>query len=78
MNRNPRGRFWVEGVLAILSTVLGAVTLIRNDWIEALLHTGPDQGNGSLEWLIVGAAAAIALGSVAAAWREWRLKPVSA
>lgn len=50
-----RKRFWLETGLAIITAILFVITLIRNDWIELVFHVDPDNNNGTLEWLIVGA-----------------------
>ncbi len=65
-------KFWLESGLAAASGVLCIVTLIRADWIEAVLHVDPDQGSGALEWLIVAGLLALALVSGGLARREHR------
>ena len=72
MRTELRRRFWIEAALAALSAFLFALTLVRRDWIEAVLHVDPDGGDGSLEWLIVAAlvVATVLLGALARA--EWR------
>ncbi len=54
VTRKLRTRFFIEVVLGITSTVLTLLTIVKRDWIEALLGIDPDQGNGVVEWLIVG------------------------
>ena len=69
---NVRPRFWVEAVLAALTTALFVLTLVSRDWIERIFHVEPDAGSGALEWLIV-AALLVATGAlIAAARAEWR------
>jgi hypothetical protein len=65
-------RFWIESALALASAALLFVTLISRIWIEELFKVDPDQGSGSLEWIIVGAALLLTVTSVALASREWR------
>lgn len=51
-----RRRFWFEAALASVTTVLLLITLVRRDWIEAVLGIDPDAYSGSLECMIVGGA----------------------
>jgi hypothetical protein len=67
-----RRRFWAEGAMAVVTAVLFVATLIQPDWIEEVLHLDPDAGNGSVEWLIVGALAVVTVGLIALAGSEWR------
>lgn len=66
-----RWRFWLEVLLAAANGLLGLITLVWRDWIEAAFGWDPDHHGGSLEWLIVVGllAAALLLGAVARA--EW-------
>jgi hypothetical protein len=48
-----RKRFYIEAALAVATLVLTVVTLINQDWIEAVFGVDPDHGNGSLEWIMV-------------------------
>ena len=75
--RTLRARFWLEVGLGIVSTFLLLLTLIDSDWIESVFHVDPDQGSGSLEWLIVAVAAAVTLAMMVGAWREWRTAPAA-
>ena len=72
MFQGLRTRFWWEFALASLSAGLGALTLVTREWIEAVFGVDPDRGSGSLEWLIVATAAAVALTFAVAARVEWR------
>jgi hypothetical protein len=72
MFQGLRTRFWWEIALASVSAGLGALTLATRDWIEVTFGVDPDRGSGSLEWLIVAAAIAVALTLAAAARVEWR------
>ena len=64
--------FWLETVLALLTTVLFVVTLISNDWIELVFHVDPDGGNGSFEKVIVGVLLVVTLALFSLAGFEWR------
>jgi apolipoprotein N-acyltransferase len=71
--------FVLESALAGGSLVLALVTLVWQDWIEIVFNTDPDQGSGSLEWLIVAAGLVLALVCGTAALAEWRrLRPAKA
>jgi hypothetical protein len=61
------GRFRVQVGLAAASVALLLLTLVWRDWIEIVFRVDPDQGSGSLEWILVGvfAAAALLLSAVA-------------
>jgi hypothetical protein len=52
-----RKRFYIEAALAGTTFVLTVVTLINQEWIEAVFGVDPDHGNGSLEWIMVGVLA---------------------
>lgn len=58
--RGLRLRFWLETVLASFTAVLSGVTLVWHGWIEAF-GFDPDHGDGSTEWAIVLALAAVTL-----------------
>ncbi len=66
-----RRRLWLELGVAGLAAALCILTLVWHDWIEAF-GIEPDGGNGSLEWVVVGALALIALVAGALARTEWR------
>jgi len=69
----PLGKaFWIESVMALASAALLVVTLITRTWIEEIFKVDPDQGSGSLEWIIVGVALMVAVASVTLAHGEWR------
>ena len=69
---SARARFYLEAILATLATGLFALTLVSRDWIEVFFKVEPDEGNGSLEWIIVIALAVVAIGLIALARRDWR------
>lgn len=50
-----RTRFWLEAILAALSTGFFILTLLSRNWIEIVFGVDPDNSSGSLEWLIVAA-----------------------
>ena len=67
-----RARFWLEAVLATLTTALFILTLLSRDWIERIFHVEPDAGSGALEWLIVAVLFVVSLALIFAARTEWR------
>ena len=67
-----RRRYWIEMGLALVSGAVLLLTVLWNNWIEIVFRVDPDQGNGSLERLIVLACLAITLATVALARLEWR------
>jgi hypothetical protein len=72
VNRTSRF-FWVDVVLAGLSTVLVAVTLVWPDWIELVTGGhGGDGGGGLLEWVVTVGAASVAVTFAVAARGSWR------
>jgi hypothetical protein len=73
-----RARFWLEAVLAALTTALFFLTLYSRDWIEEIFHVEPDQGSGALEWLIVAALFVVSVAFIGAARAEWRRGRTSA
>lgn len=71
-SRSPRGRFWVEVLAGGVSGLLALLTLVTREWVEVALGVDPDRGDGSLEWLLVVALAAVALVLGLLARGEWR------
>lgn len=65
-------RFWFETGLAIITGILFLITLVWHDWIEILFHVDPDQGNGLLEWSIVGSLLVATIILSLLARYEWR------
>jgi hypothetical protein len=69
----------VQAVLAVVSGVLGVVTIFWRDWIEAVSGWDPDHGNGAVEWAIVAGLLVLsaAVGSrVIIRWRRSIAAPV--
>jgi hypothetical protein len=58
--------------LALSSAVLFVSTLVTREWIELIFRFDPDNGSGSLEWLIVVCLAVIAVIFGFLAHIEWR------
>jgi hypothetical protein len=73
-----RARFWVEAVFAALATGLTLLTMVSREWIEWLTGTDPDGGNGTVEWVILVACAAVAIVASLLARHEWRRAPALA
>lgn len=69
--RALRLRFWVETVLALVTALLTGVTIVWHEWIEAS-GFDPDHGDGSWEWAIVLALAAVTLALAGHARHEYR------
>lgn len=72
MRNALRWRFWPEMGLAIVTSILFVFTLAQRDWIEMVFGVDPDQGNGSLEWLMVGALLVVTIALFTLASYEWR------
>jgi hypothetical protein len=70
--RRVRTRFFIEVGLGIASTVLTLLTFVQRDWIEVIFGIDPDQGNGVVEWLIVGGFLFATLALFFLAQYEWR------
>ncbi len=49
----------LEGVTSVISALLALATIVWKDWIE-VFGIEPDNGDGSLEWLLAGCLAMIA------------------
>jgi hypothetical protein len=72
VNRNLRGWFWIESVLAFVSGLLCLITPISPDWIELVSGWDPDQHNGSVEWFIAAALLVVCVVMITLARIEWR------
>jgi hypothetical protein len=71
--RNPfRRRFWLETGIATGTGIGLVLTLIGKDWIEIVFGVDPDQGNGTLERLIVGTLVMATITLFTLAGYEWR------
>ena len=78
MRREVGRRFWVESGLAATSAALAVATVLWRDWIEIVFGVDPDRHSGSLEWLIVGVLAVLAVSAGTLAGHDWRRADVSA
>jgi uncharacterized membrane protein YhaH (DUF805 family) len=72
MRNALRRRFWLETGLAIITGILFVITLVQRDWIEVAFGVDPDNGNGTLEWLIVAAFLVVTIVLFTLASFEWR------
>ncbi len=72
MKNSLRMRFWLEAGVGSVTAILFVVTLFWRDWIEIIFNVDPDQGNGLLEWSIVGSLLAATLILFFLARYEWR------
>jgi hypothetical protein len=72
MRNRLRRRFWLETSLALVSSSVFILTVVHRDWIESVFGIDPDQGNGTLEWLIVGTVLVVSLALFTLASHEWR------
>jgi hypothetical protein len=72
MRKALRWQFYAETILGALTGILFVVTLLNRAWIEMLFHVDPDQGQGWVEWLIVGVLLAVTLALASLARLEWR------
>jgi hypothetical protein len=70
--------FWVEAILAPMTGALGLLTLVWQEWIEAIFRVDPDGGDGSLEWAIVAVLFAATLTLMLMARAEWRRRTAPA
>jgi ABC-type thiamin/hydroxymethylpyrimidine transport system permease subunit len=67
-----RRRLRIEMVLAVISAILCALTLVFPQWIEELTGLEPDGGSGALEWIIAGLFLVAAVVSAVVARRDYR------
>jgi len=70
--RDMRRRFYVESGLSAASLILLVITLVNREWIEAVFGVDPDQGNGSLEWLVTAVLTVVTVVGAVSARVEWR------
>ena len=66
-------RVQLEMSVALCTGILGILTIVRPDWIEALTSWDPDHQNGIVEWIVVGGLLAVALVMSLAARHHWKL-----
>jgi hypothetical protein len=71
-------RLALQLALALISGLLFFVTLVWHDWIEIVFGIDPDQGSGSLEWMLVAVTAVAAVVFGVRARVEWRRARISA
>lgn len=71
MKNALRLRFWLEAGMTTVTCILFVTTLVRRNWIEIIFGVDPDKGNGTLEWLIVGALVVVSITLFMLASYEW-------
>jgi len=72
MRNAMRRRFWLETAMAMITSMVFVITLVRNDWVEIAFGVDPDSNNGSLERVIVGVLVVVSITLFALASYEWR------
>jgi len=72
-----RRRFWLETGMAIVTSMLFAITLVQRDWIEVVFGVDPDSRSGGIEWLIIGALLVMTITLLTLAKYEWRKAQVA-
>ena len=72
MRNALRLHFWLEMGVAVVTSILFVITLLWRDWIEIVFGVDPDNHNGALEWLIVGALLVVTIMLFTLASYEWR------
>ncbi|MBV8103912.1 MAG: hypothetical protein JO223_04670 [Hyphomicrobiales bacterium] len=72
MRKNLSRRFWSEIVLASFTGLLGLITPVFPDWIEAVSGWDPDQHDGSVERMIVVGLCFLSIAIFSLAAVEWR------
>jgi hypothetical protein len=72
ISTHVRIRFWIEAGSALVAVILFTLTLMAPDWIEVLLGSAPDAGDGSLESMILGTFVLTATVLTVFAHMEWR------
>jgi hypothetical protein len=63
--------FWIELSAGIVGAIASLVTIFIPDWIELMMHVDPDEGSGSLEWVIVAGLFALSAIASVLARRTW-------
>jgi hypothetical protein len=64
--------FRIEVLLAVLTGVLGVLTVVWHDWIEALTGWNPDRHSGGVEFGLVAALVITSVSCAVAARRTHR------
>jgi hypothetical protein len=77
MRNALRRRFWLETGMAIVTSMLFAITLVQRDWIEVVFGVDPDSRSGGLEWLIIGALLVVTITLLTLAKYEWHKAQVA-
>lgn len=72
MRNNSMFRVWVEASLAVLTGLLGILTVLWRDWIEGLTGWNPDHHSGAIEIGLITALLAVSVTCGAAARRTYR------
>ena len=72
MQKGLRIWFYAEAIIGVFATALFVYTVFARSWIETFFHVDPDQGQGWVEWMIIGALLIVAIVSGYLARREWR------
>jgi hypothetical protein len=72
MSRGLRGWFYLELVSGIVTSILFVASIFNRAWIEVVFRVDPDNGQGWVEWMIVGALLALTIVLGTLARNEWR------
>ena len=72
MIKAVRFRFWLETIMATMTSILFVITIVSRNWIEIVFGVDPDRGSGAFEWLIVGVLFIVTVALFALARNEWR------
>ncbi len=78
MKKTLRPIFWFEIGMALISSIVLVLTLVRRDWLEIVFNVDSDNRSGSLEWFIVGALVVVTLTLIILASLEWRRARITA
>ena len=72
MASDGRARFALEMGAAAAAAFLAGVTVVWPRWVELGFGLDPDRGDGTFEWLFVGALFSLSLVCSLLAWRDRR------